>query len=193
MARVNLLPWREELRKEKQRQFLSILGLVFVLGLVVVFSYKYTVGLQIQAQKQRNQFLTGEITKLEEQITEINRLEEERRKLIERMSMITNLQQSRPKIVHIFEELVRAIPEGLNLNNVQRKGNSLIIEGSAESAQRVTAFMRKVEQSDWFENGTLKDIDSDTSFGASRKAFSLTIKEASGDSEQEEPSNGEGQ
>ena len=99
MARINLLPWREELRKEKQRQFLSILGLVFVLGVVVVMSYKYTVGMQIDTQVQRNNFLKAEIKSLEKQIKEIEKLEAERQQLIDRMEMITSLQQSRPKIV----------------------------------------------------------------------------------------------
>ncbi|WP_144392977.1 PilN domain-containing protein [Pleionea sediminis] len=179
MARVNLLPWREELRKEKQKQFLSVLILVFILGGVVVFAYKYTVGLQIDAQERRNSFLETEIRKLDEQIKEIEKLEEERRRLIERMQMITNLQKSRPKVVHIFDELVRAIPEGLNLKSIKRTGDKLVINGTAESAQRVTAFMRKIDESEWFESGSLKDIDTDSDYGASRKAFSLTIKEAS--------------
>jgi type IV pilus assembly protein PilN len=179
MARINLLPWREELRKEKQRQFLSILGLVFVLGVVVVMSYKYTVGMQIDTQVQRNNFLKAEIKSLEKQIKEIEKLEAERQQLIDRMEMITSLQQSRPKIVHIFDELVKAIPEGLNLKSIERKGNQLIIEGSAESAQRVTSFMRKIDNSEWFKNGNLKDIDSDKDYGAGRKAFSLTVDEKS--------------
>ncbi|WMS86453.1 PilN domain-containing protein [Pleionea litopenaei] len=177
MARINLLPWREELRKEKQRQFLSILGLVLVLGVVVVFSYKSTVGLQISGQQDRNRFLNQEIAKLDLQIKEIEKLEEERQRLIERMNMITTLQQSRPKVVRIFDELVRAIPEGLNLKSIERKQAKLIVIGSAESAQRVTAFMRKIEESPWLQNGTLKDIDSDKDYGAGRKEFSLTIEE----------------
>ncbi|PWK48555.1 PilN domain-containing protein [Pleionea mediterranea] len=186
MARINLLPWREELRKEKQRQFLSILGLVFVLGVVVVMSYKYTVGMQIEAQVQRNNFLKAEIKSLESQIKEIEKLEAERQQLIDRMEMITSLQQSRPKIVHIFDELVKAIPEGLNLKSIERKGNQLIIEGSAESAQRVTSFMRKIDNSEWFKNGNLKDIDSDKDYGAGRKAFSLTVDEKSLKSDKDE-------
>ncbi len=183
MARINLLPWREELRKERQRQFLSILGLVAVLGIVVVFSYKYTVNLKIERQQTRNSYLQSQINDLNAQIKEIEKLEEERRKLIERMEMITSLQKSRPQVVRIFDELVRAIPEGLNLKSITRKGNVLTIVGSAESAQRVTAFMRKIESSKWFVNPHLKDIDSDKDFGAGRKAFSLTVSEASQGSE----------
>lgn len=179
MARINLLPWREELRKERQRQFLSILGLVAMLGIVVVLSYKYTVSLKIERQQFRNNYLQTQINDLNAQIKEIEKLEEERRKLIERMEMITNLQKSRPQVVRIFDELVRAIPEGLNLKSITRKGNVLTIEGSAESAQRVTSFMRKIEASQWFVNPHLKDIDSDKQFGAGRKAFSLTVSEAS--------------
>ncbi len=186
MARINLLPWREELRKERQRQFLSILGLIAVLGIVVVFSYKYSVSLKIERQQFRNNFLQTQISDLNTQIKEIEKLEEERRKLIERMEMITNLQKSRPQVVRIFDELVRAIPEGLNLKSVTRKGNVLTIEGSAESAQRVTAFMRKIEASQWFINPHLKDIDSDKTYGAGRKAFSLTVSEAFTSAEKQE-------
>jgi type IV pilus assembly protein PilN len=185
MARINLLPWREELRNEKQRQFLSILGLVAVLGIVVVFAYKYTVGLQIERQNSRNNFLQMQINELNGQIKEIKKLEEERRKLIERMEMITSLQKSRPQVVHIFDEIVRAVPEGLNLNSITRKGDELTIIGSAESAPRITAFMRKIESSPWFDNPRLKDIDSDKKFGAGRKAFSLTVSVASPGSDEQ--------
>ncbi|NVK89500.1 MAG: PilN domain-containing protein [Gammaproteobacteria bacterium] len=184
MARINLLPWREELRKEKQRQFLSVLGLVLLLGVVVVFSYKSTVGLQISGQQERNTFLREQIKDLDDQIKEIKKLEEERQRLIERMDMITRLQQSRPKVVRIFDEIVRAIPEGLNLKSIERKNNKMTVIGSAESAQRVTAFMRKIEESAWLQNGTLKDIDSDKDYGAGRKEFSLIIEEIPDKSEQ---------
>ncbi|NVJ58973.1 MAG: PilN domain-containing protein [Gammaproteobacteria bacterium] len=177
MSRINLLPWREELRKERQRQFLSMLGLVLVLGIVVVFSYKYTVSLQIESQVSRNNFLKAEIAKLDQQIQEIQKLEQERQRLIDRMKMITSLQQSRPRVVRIFDEMVRAVPEGLNLRSMNRRGNQLILIGSAESAQRVTSFMRKIDASEYLKNGTLKDIDTDRSFGGGRKAFSLTVDE----------------
>lgn len=186
MARINLLPWREELRKERQRQFLSILGLIAILGIVVVFSYKYTVGLKVERQQFRNNYLQSQINELNTQIKEIEKLEQERQKLIERMEMITNLQKSRPQVVRVFDELVRAIPEGLNLKSVTRKGNVLTIEGSAESAQRVTSFMRKIEASQWFVNPHLKDIDSDKDFGAGRKAFSLTVSEAAVSSDEQQ-------
>ncbi len=185
MAKINLLPWREELRKEKQRQFLSVLGLVFALGVVVVFAYKYTVGLQIDSQQQRNNYLKGEIKSLETQIKEIEKLEKERQQLIERMDMITDLQRSRPKVVRLFDELVRAIPEGLNLSSLERREHILTVKGSAESAQRITAFMRNIEESKWFSNPSLKDIKSDQDFGAGRKAFLLTIQESSPDKEDE--------
>lgn len=181
MAKINLLPWREELRKERQRQFLSVLGLVFALGVVVVFSYKYTISLEIDAQQGRNDFLNREIKGLESKIKEIEALEKERQQLIDRMNMITDLQKSRPKVVRIFDELTRSVPEGLNLRSVGRRNSALTIRGSAESSQRVTAFMRNIEGSQWFANPNLKGIDADEQFGAGRKAFTLVTQESSPD------------
>jgi type IV pilus assembly protein PilN len=101
------------------------------------------------------------------------------------MEMITSLQKSRPQVVHIFDEIVRAVPEGLNLSSITRKGDELTIVGSAESAPRITAFMRKIESSPWFNNPRLKDIDSDKKFGAGRKAFSLTVSVTSPGSDEQ--------
>ncbi len=177
MTRINLLPWRDELRKERQRQFISVLGLVGMLGVVMVFAFKYSIGLDIENQQRRNNFLQTEINKLESQIKEIEALEKERQQLIDRMDMITNLQQSRPHVVRIFDELVRAIPEGLNLISIERKGDTLTILGTAESSQRVTALMRKIDASPHFVSYNLQGIDTDKGSGAGRKTFSFTVRE----------------
>ncbi|MCO7224479.1 PilN domain-containing protein [Pleionea sp. CnH1-48] len=192
MAKINLLPWREELRKEKQRQFLSILSLVFVLGAVGVFAYLHLLGQKIDSQRERNNYLAKEIKAIERQIKEIEKLEKEREQLIERMEMIARLQRSRPQVVHIFDELVRSIPEGLNLKNISREGATLKFEGVAESSQRVTAFMRNITDSKWFLKPVLKDITTDSDFGASRKLFLLVTKEASAEEDEDAaPAEGE--
>ena len=179
MANINLLPWREELRRERQRQFLTILGLVFALAAVVVFAYIQLLAADIGSQRERNTYLNNQIRALDNEIKEIQALEKERLQLIERMEMITSLQQSRPKVVRIFDELVRAVPEGLNLKSITRKANNLSFDGVAESSQRVTAFMRNVDNSEWFDKPALKDIDSDSTFGAGRKSFTLIVNEVS--------------
>ncbi|MEE4244980.1 MAG: PilN domain-containing protein [Kangiellaceae bacterium] len=177
MTRINLLPWREELRQERQRQFLSTLGLVAMLGVVVVLAYKYTIGLEIEAQQQRNQYLLSEIAKLDKDIREIKDLEQDRQNLIDRMNKITELQESRPRVVRIFDELVKSIPQGLNFSEVTRQGARLTITGTAESNQRITAFLRKIEASPWLIKPDLKTIGTDRDYGAGRKDFVLILEE----------------
>ncbi|MGX5172763.1 PilN domain-containing protein [Aliikangiella sp. IMCC44653] len=174
MANINLLPWREELRQEKQRQFLSVLGLVVILGVVIGWSIYSYYGSQIDNQRSRNKFLQTEIQKLNSKIKEIQSLEKERMELVERMNLIQDLQKSRPQIVHVFDEIVTNIPEGVNLRTVSRRGDKLIFNGVAESAPRVSKFMRNVANSRWLELGPLDKISDDANSASGRKSFSLT-------------------
>ena len=176
MANINLLPWREELRQERQRQFLSVLGLVAILSVVVGWSIYTYYDTQVENQRNRNNFLQKEIQKLDSKIKEIETLEKERQELVERMNLIQDLQKSRPQIVHVFDEIVANMPEGVNLQSVERVGDELIFDGVAESSPRISKFMRNISTSKWLKLGPLDTISGDKDSGANRKNFLLKTK-----------------
>lgn len=159
MAHINLLPWRENLRAQRKREF-GVMALVFVLltGLVLWVWLQYNEGL-IDHQKRRNQFLEAEITKVDEQIKEIKNLERTRKQLISRMKVVANLQSSRPQIVHLFDELVTTLPDGVFLTSVSQSGQSVSVNGLSESNARVSAYMRGVEASPWLASPQLRVIE----------------------------------
>jgi len=176
MANINLLPWREELRREKQRQFVSILGLVALLG-VVVMALVYTYySDQIDRQQNRNRLLQSEIRKLDSKIKEIESLEKERKQLKERMELIQELQKSRPQVVHLFDETVVQTPEGVTLQSVERQGNRIIFTGLAESGPRISKFLRNLDNSPWLDKTDLAAIGEDKESGSGRKSFQLTAE-----------------
>ncbi len=176
MANINLLPWREEERSERQRQFVSIIGLVALLGVVVMWSiYTFYSG-KIDSQRIRNNYLQGQIRKLDTNIKEITTLEAERKELIDRMELIQDLQKSRPQIVHLFDEIVQKMPEGMNMIQIERKGDVVLFTGIAESAPRISNFMRNLAGSQWITNPDIEDIQDDKDSGAARKIFKLKSK-----------------
>lgn len=176
MANINLLPWREDLRHERQRQFLSILGLVALLGVAVVGSVYTVYENKLDNQRTRNQYLQGELRKLDSKIKAINALEKERIELIDRMQIIQNLQKSRPQVVHIFDEIAETIPEGVNLSSIKRVKDKLIFNGVAESGPRISNFMRRLNTSMWLKVDKLDKFSPDKSSGSNRKKFVLTAK-----------------
>ena len=162
MARINLLPWREELRKEQQRQFLTILGLSAVLMGLIVLAVHIQVASMIKHQNSRNDFLNQEIVKVEKQIKEINNLEKEKQNLLARMQVIETLQRNRPEIVHLFDEIVKVMPEGTYLTSMKQSGKSLVLNGVAQSNARVSALMRNIDGSPWLSNPQLQIIQKDS-------------------------------
>ncbi len=176
MANINLLPWREEQRSERQRQFISILGLIAVLGVVVMWSiYIYYSG-KIENQRIRNNYLQTQIRQLDTKIKEITTLEAERKELVDRMELIQDLQKSRPQIVHLFDEIVQKMPEGMNMIAIERKGDDVLFTGMAESAPRISNFMRNLAGSQWITKPNIENIDDDKDSGAARKVFKLKSK-----------------
>ena len=158
MAHINLLPWREERRKEQLRQFLTMLGLSVVLMLLVILAVHLQYSRMISAQESRNNFLKNEITAVEKQIREINSLAKEKKRLLARMEVIQQLQRNRPGIVHLFEEMVKVIPEGAHIKSLKQKGNKLTIKGIAQSNARVSAYMRNIDGSYWLTKPELNII-----------------------------------
>ena len=167
MARINLLPWREERRKEQLRQFLSMLGLSVFMMVLVILAVHLQYSRMISAQESRNNFLKNEITAVEKQIREINTLAKEKKRLLARMEVIQQLQRNRPGIVHLFEEMVKVIPEGAHIKSLEQKGKKLTINGIAQSNARVSAYMRNIDGSPWLTRPQLNIIEKK---GAAKKS-----------------------
>jgi len=160
MPHINLLPWREELRTAKQRQFnTSLAGAAIVTGLAVAFVHIQMTSM-IESQNQRNLFLQNTIKKVEKEIEEIRNLKRDKESLLARMQVIQKLQSSRPEIVHLFEEISNATPKGVFLIDASRTGDNLSITGVADSNDNVSAFMRNLDASPWLTNPKLSIIDS---------------------------------
>lgn len=162
MANIDLRPWREERRKERQQQFLLVLVLVVVAAAAAGWSWNQSVKAQIQQQEQRNTFLQQRISDLDNKIEEIRTLREQREKLVERMEVIQSLQGDRPIIVHVFEELVEATPEGIYFTSLSSEGATINIEGHADRPLSISDFLRNLDSSPWFRDAFLLDVQSVT-------------------------------
>jgi len=177
MARINLLPWREELRKQRRREFgFQIIGAVIIAALGVLYWHLH-VESQIRFQNSRNDLLRKEIAVLDQAIKEIEELEKTRARLVQRMEVIQNLQASRPLIVRMFDQLVASIPEGVYLDSLQQSGANLMISGQTQSNARVSAYMRNIEASKFLGPAQLQIIESKekqaTGWGQFKVATSL--------------------
>jgi len=160
MPRINLLPWREQQRKERQKNFgIAALASVIV-GLLVIWGANTYLQGMIDYQKSRNQRLTQEIATLDEQIKEIKNLRLKKERLLLRMTAIEDLQRTRPEVVHLFDEMVKVTPEGVYLTELTQTGKTLLIKGIAESSTRVSAFMRNIDASPWLANPVLRVVQS---------------------------------
>ena len=186
MARINLLPWREELRKQKQQDFFGMLGFAAIIAAAVVgLMHFYHVQL-ISRQEDRNKYLQGEIGLLDKKIKEIQELEREKQRLLDRMRAIEQLQGNRPLIVHFFDELIDSLPEGVSVANVSQKGTIITITGSAQSNARVSSFMRNLEKSNWLTDPHLDVISAASAAGVKLSNFTLRFNQIIPKSEDEQ-------
>lgn len=159
MAHINLLPWRDELRKQRQQEFVTaLIGALLVAGAVFFYVHSYVGGI-VDGQKERNDYLQSETQLLDKQIAEILDLEKTKDRLIQKMDIIQQLQRSRSQIVHLFDEIVRTLPDGVYLSSVRHDGNELTIRGVAQSNARVSAYMRNIENSAWLTAPRLQIIE----------------------------------
>jgi len=178
MPRINLLPWREEQRKERKVAFMVALGGATVAAVLAAFAMLLLFGSLIDAQESRNETLRAEIRQLDKQIEEINNLESAKQKFIARMEIIEKLQRSRPEIVHLFDEIVRQLPDGVYLTAVKQTNKRLRFEGVAQSSTRVSTFMRNIDSSEWLRNPELEVVQ--TSSGrAPGSSFTLFADQVS--------------
>jgi type IV pilus assembly protein PilN len=171
MPRINLLPWREGQRKERKLAFLVALG-------VASFAAYLLYGSMIEAQQHRNDALRVEIKTLDKQNEEINNLETAKQKYIARMEIIEKLQRSRPEIVHVFDEIVRTLPEGVYLTAIKQNDKKLKFEGVAQSSTRVSSFMRNIDGSQWLRNPELEVVQTTKGSGAG-SSFTLSAYQVS--------------
>lgn len=178
MARINLLPWREAQRKEQQREFVSITAFSAALTVILVGFIHIHINGMIEYQERRNSYLENEIRVLDDKIKEIKKLESTKKALLERMAVIENLQATRPGIVHLFDELVNSLPEGVYLTSAKQSGERLDLFGKAESNARVSAYMRNIDASGWLADPTLNVIETSDQGAGRISTFHLQAKQA---------------
>src|ERR1700676_1780333 len=160
MVRINLLPHREQKRHARQRQFISMAIGLAVLGIAVVGLVHVVIAARIDNQSSRNKLLTEEIAKLDEQIKEIDKLREQTQALLARKQIVETLQANRTEAVHLLDQLVRQLPDGLYLRSVKQSGNKITLVGYAQSNARVSTLMRNIENSPWLATPELVEIKS---------------------------------
>ena len=179
MTRINLLPWRAELRAEQRKQFGRMAGLVAILAAIIMAAIHIQMNGKIDYQVSRNNFLNSEIAKLDKEIEEISELQKVRRNLIERMEIIQDLQGSRPSIVYLFSEIVSTVPNGVYLETMNQTGSNLVVNGEAESNARVSTYMRNLSDSEWLKDPNLSVIEIEDKTVNRLSAFELTVKQTS--------------
>lgn len=185
MPRINLLPWREEQRALKQRQFMIMLAAGAIASALLVGFTHIQMESMKASQNSRNRFLEDQIKIVEKQIKEIEDLKEQKKALLARLEVIQSLQGSRPEVVHLFEEMAQATPKGVFLLSADRKKNNVVLTGVADSNDSVSAYMRNLDASDWLANPVLKLIDHRKSQYPGSSWFSLDVEQTLAPTEEE--------
>jgi type IV pilus assembly protein PilN len=176
MPRINLIPWREAERKRKRQEFgVGALGALVAAG-AIAFLVSLQMGAAINNQNARNQYLNEEIAKLDKQITEILALEQQKQRLGARIQVIEQLERSRPEIVHVFDQLVRTIPDGVSLTGLKQTDRKLQLKGLAQSSTRVASYMRNIDASEWLTDPSLDILETKGS-GDTGSEFTLNAQQ----------------
>jgi type IV pilus assembly protein PilN len=174
MPRINLLPWREQERKIRRREFTVAACGAIVAAAVFVGGGKLVYSSWTDSQTEKNNLLKKEIVKLDAQIADIQDLETRKQRLVARMEIIEKLQRKRPEIVHLFDEIVKTVPDGIYLTAIKQSGNKLEIHGIAQSSTRVSTFMRNIDSSVWMDNPVLQVVESAKDSPTGGSNFTLT-------------------
>jgi type IV pilus assembly protein PilN len=174
MPRINLLPWREQERKIRRREFTVAACGAIVAAAVFVGGGKLVYSSWTDSQTEKNNLLKKEIVKLDAQIADIQDLETRKQRLVARMEIIERLQRKRPEIVHLFDEMVKTVPDGIYLTAIKQSGNRLEIHGIAQSSTRVSTFMRNIDSSVWMDNPVLQVVESAKDSPTGGSNFTLT-------------------
>lgn len=178
MPHINLLPWREEERSRKQKEFINIAAGAGVVMLGVIVLVHLQVAGMINKQDNRNKYLDEQIAIVDKEIEEINTLEKEKAALLARMKVIQELQGTRPVIVHIFDEIAKNLPEQAYLLDVKRVGDKINLEGVADSNDYVSQLMRNLNDSPWLTNPKLTVIESGKKEYPDASWFQLSVSQA---------------
>ncbi|GAB3316014.1 PilN domain-containing protein [Luteimonas notoginsengisoli] len=190
MARINLLPWRAERRKVRQKEFGMMLALAALAGLVLWFLVNTYYNNQISGQEGRNAYLQEQITQVNGKIKEIEELDKQKARLLARKEVIEQLQANRSQMVHLFDSLVRTIPDGVVLTSIKQEGEKLTLEGRSQSNARVSTYMRNLEGSGWMTKPELSIIEAKGMVKGLPYAFTLTVTLANPNAAKDE--NGDG-
>jgi type IV pilus assembly protein PilN len=174
MPRINLLPWREQERKIRRREFSVAAGGAVFASIIFILGGKLLYSSWTDAQNEKNNLLKKEIVKLDAQIADIQDLENRKQRLVARMEIIEKLQRKRPEIVHLFDEIVKTVPDGIYLTAIKQTGNRLEIHGVAQSSTRVSTFMRNIDSSVWMDNPVLQVVESSRDSPTGGSNFTLT-------------------
>ena len=186
MPRINLLPWRAELRAKRKKDVLAAVVGAVVIGGALSFGGKMLVKSWTGAQENRNGILRTKIEELDRQIEEINALDAQKSRLIARMEIIDRLQRARPEAVHLIDELVDTLPEGVYLTEVRQADQRIEIKGSAQSSTRVSALMRNVDGSDWLTQPQLEVVETVANGPARDASFTIFASQIAMSDEDEE-------
>ena len=189
MATINLLPWRDELREEQRKEFYYAIAAFAFVGIAVVLGWKFMLDGQVENQQARNAYLKTHIADLDRKVKEIEDLKRQKSELIDRMDVIQSLQGDRPEIVHIFDEVVRALPDGVYFDEILREGSVMTFKGAAESNNRVSSLMRQLNASEWMTGPNLKKVDANPEFGPQANRFELTVSIVSATQDAEDDKN----
>lgn len=186
MAKINLRPWREELRAEKQKQFVVMILGAAIIAAGLAFLWKSDMDSRIAYQQSRNAYIETATKQLDEQIREIENLKRKRDELLSRMQVIQDLQGKRPVIVRVFDELVRTLPDGLYYTDLRKTGERVDIVGMAESNSRISTLMRRFEESDWFSDPNLSNVSAADARRAGYSQFNLSVQQKTPEPEGED-------
>lgn len=176
MPDINLLPWREELREERKRQFFSSLVLTAVLAAIIGFAWDSWIDIQISTQASRNNILETEISKLDAQANEIRELKRAKSEMLDRMEVIKGLQTNRPEVVKLYDQLVQVVPDGVYLSTLDVQGSKMSMQGKAESNNRISSMMRQIDQSGKFAQPNLTTVTADRELGDQGSNFVMTAQ-----------------
>ncbi len=176
MSRINLLPWRAERRKQRQKEFGVMVGVAAAAGVALWFLVNMYYNAQIDGQNERNAFLQQQIAAVDTQITEIDALESQRARLLARKAVIEELQGNRSQMVHLFDQLVRTIPDGVLLTSLKQEGQTLTLEGRSQSNARVSTYMRSLDGSGWMTSPQLSVIEAQDGVPGLPYAFTLSVQ-----------------
>jgi type IV pilus assembly protein PilN len=177
MIRINLLPHRELARAARRRQFNFMLGIAVAAGVIIVLLGHLVIDARQSAQEARNAFLEQEIAKLDIQIGEIKKIREQTQALLERKQIVETLQANRTEVVHLVDQMIRLLPDGLYLKAFKQEGDTVTISGYTQSSARVSTLMRNLNDSVWFESAALVEIKAATVNNLRANEFVLTVKQ----------------